>query len=202
MNTTEKIQWLKDYYKSKNYPVLEINLIGVRNPKDIEKDVINDFIGYFTDTEIFLVPGTTEPSVYWTTDKAERNKAGTFHLLPGWHEAIWCFGTHKGYEALVNDYRYCRPTKGWRDVNYNFSQDPKDVIVCDYFGINFHRMHPVSIVDKIGKYSAGCQVFRSAADFAKVLNKLKSTQMYKSTSDKTTFDYVLLKIEELPEGLI
>jgi len=201
MNEQAKIKWLTKYYKENGLPINEINLIGVRNPAGIEKDVINDFVGYFTKEAVVLSPGTTEPSVYWTTS-GEKNTSGTFHLKEGFHEKIWCVGTHKGYEALVNDYRYCKPTRGWRDANYNFAQDSKDVEVCDYFGINFHRMHPLAIVDKIGKYSAGCQVFQNAKNFNDMMTFIKSSQMYKGTPEKTVFNYMLFAMGTLPKDFL
>jgi hypothetical protein len=201
MNDQAKINWLAQYYKDNKLPLNDINLIGIRNPISAEKDVINDYVGYFTKTSITICPGTTEPSVYWTKS-AEKNVSGTFHLKEGFHEKIWCVGTHKGYEALVNDYRYCKPTKGWRDANYNFTQDSKDVEVCDYFGINFHRMHPLSIVDRIGKYSAGCQVFQNAKDFNAMMTFIKSSQMYLGTSEKTVFNYMLFAMGSLPKDFL
>ena len=196
MNKQEQIDWLHSYYEDNGLPIEEINLIGIRNSKDIEKDIINDYLGFFTDDEIFICKGTTEPSVYWTKTKGERNKKGTFHLKTMFHENVWCVGTHKGYQALVNDWRYCKPTKGWRDANYNFVEDGKDIEVCDYFGINFHRMHPISIVDKIGKYSSGCQVIQDPNDFKYILDTIKNTHMYKGTSKKTVFNYMLFDVKE------
>jgi len=202
MDKKEKVQWLIVYYRDHEYPIDEINLFGIRNSKDIEKDVINDTLGFFTLDDIFTCTGTTDPSVYWTTDKQNRNSAGTFHLIEGFHKAIWCVGTHKGYEALVNDYRYCKPTKGWRDANYNFVKDNKDIIVCDYFGVNFHRMHKNIIVKLIGKYSAGCQVVQNPKEFEYIKAKLKNSFMYKNNPNKTVYNYMLFDIKEIPEGFI
>lgn len=201
MNNIDKIQWLRFYYDEKNYPINEFNIIGIRDERDIKKDVINDYLGFFTESEIFIVRGTTDPGVYWTLNKEERNKKGTFHLKEGLHEKIWTLGTHKGYEALVNDYKFCKPTKGWRDANYNFVKDSKDIEVCDYFGVNFHRMHPISLVDTIGKYSAGCQVVRDVKDFKYILDKFKSTNMFKK-NNHCTVNYMLFNINEIPEGFL
>jgi len=110
-------------------------------------------------------------------------------------------GKHRGYEALVNDYRYCRPTRGWRDANYNFVKDPSDIQVCDYYGINFHRMHPISIVNRIGKYSGGCQVVQSAADFTVILNKMKSSDTFKIQA-AMPFNYMLFTVNDLPQGFL
>jgi len=201
MNDKQRIQWLTNFYSQNSHAIDQINLIGFRNSKDQELDVINDMLGFWTADMIFLCAGTTEPGVYWVKDTAKRNKQGTFHLMEGFHDSIWSVGTHKGYEALVNDYRYCKPTKGWRDANYNFVKDNKDIIVCDYFGINFHRMHPISIVDKIGKYSGGCQVVQDPKRFAEILATVKASNKYMKNKN-ATFNYMLFNISQLPEGFL
>lgn len=180
---------LKEYFIKNNLPVSNFNLIGIRDEEGIKADIINDQLGFFTEDELFLCPGTTDPGVYWTTS-SERNKSGTFHLLEGFHENIWTFGRHKGYDALVNDYRYCKPTKGWRDSDYNFTRSQKDIVVCDYFGVNFHRMDKNIIAKLIGKYSAGCQVVQNPKDFDYILQKAKE-------SGQKTFNYMLFKKGEI-----
>jgi hypothetical protein len=196
MDNTMLHNFMINYFADHNLPMDEITLIGIRDSKDQDKDVINDQLGFITKDELFLCKGTTEPSIYWTKS-GERNPSGTFHLNEGFHEAIWCIGIHKGYEALTNSYPYCKPTKGWRDVDYNFTKDAKDIQVCDYFGINFHRMHPVSIVDKVGKYSAGCQVLQNAKDLAYVLTTIKNGSSYKKDK-KATFNYMLFTVDQIP----
>lgn len=185
MNLTEIIK----YFNDNGYPVEKFNLIGIRDESGMDKDIVNDQLGFFTEDELFLCPGTTDPGVYWTKS-GERNKAGTFHLIEGFHERIWAIGIHKGYEAIVNDYKHCKPTKGWRDANYNFVQDAKDIIVCDYFGVNFHRMDKSIISKIVGKYSAGCQVVQNPKDFNYILQKAKDSGL-------KTFNYLLLKKGEL-----
>jgi len=192
----EVLNFLKNDYKKNNHPIEEFNLVGIRDSKDLDKDVWNDYLCFFTADKFFITQGTTESGVYYTKS-AERVKAGTFHLNYGFHEKIWCIGTHKGYEAFVNDWRYCKPTKGWRDANFNFVKDLGDIEVCDYFGINFHRAHPVSIVDKIGKYSAGCQVVRNNVDFQLFLKTFKNTNGYKQNRFSTV-NYKLYKTNEFP----
>ena len=189
--------FITNYMKDNDIPMEEITLIGIRDSKDQDKDVINDQLGFISKDELFLCKGTTEPGVYWVKNKAERNKQGTFHLFAGFHPKMWSIGIHKGYEALTNQYPQCKPTKGWRDANYNFVEDAKDVVVCDYFGINFHRMHPISIVDKIGKYSAGCQVVQNAKDLKYILTNIKNSLAYTSNK-KATFNYMLFTIDQLP----
>lgn len=190
----EKIDWLRQYYLKNNLPLQTFNLIGIRDEANMSKDVINDKLGFFTDWELFLAEGTTDPGVYWTVSD-ERNPAGTFHLLSGFHEKIWTFGKHKGYSALVNDYRHCKPTRGWRDANYNYIYDKGDRLVCDYYGINFHRMHQTILQKLIGKYSGGCQVVRNIKDFEHIYTKAL-------TSGVVVFNYMMFKAEEVKGVLI
>jgi len=184
-----ELQQAKDYYNNNNIPIEKFNIIGIRDEEGLKNDLINDQLGFFTEDEIFLCGGTTDPSIYWTMSK-ERNKGGTFHLVSGYHKNIWAFGTHKGYNAIVNDWKQCKPTKGWRDANYNFTNDSKDVIVCDYFGVNFHRMDSNIIVKLIGRYSAGCQVIQNPKDFDYIYKKAKE-------SGQKTFSYMLFTKEEV-----
>lgn len=195
------LAFLKEDYKKNGHPIEAFNIVGVRNSQDIRKDVINDFLIYWTEDDVFVTRGTTESGVAYFLNKHIRNKKGTFTLNYGFHEKIWCIGIHKGYEAFVNDWEYCKPTKGWRDVNYNFVKDPTDIEVCDYFGINCHRAHPFKLLDKIGRYSAGCQVVRSNKDFQKFLVAFKSTSIYKNNK-YATVNYKLYSYKEFPLQLI
>lgn len=187
--SNKRLQYIKQKYRENNIPIMNFNLFGIRDESGMSKDLINDKLGFFTVDELFICQGTTDPSVYWTTS-SEHNKGGTFHLLDGYHKDIWTFGTHKGYKAIVNDYKKCQPTKGWRDENYNFTRDEKDPIVCDYFGINFHRMNSKSIVKKIGKYSSGCQVVQRPNDFNYIMQRAQD-------SEQEIFSYMLFKLSEM-----
>ena len=60
-------------------------------------------------------------------------------------------------------------------------------------------------LNKIGDWSAGCQVVRNLADFNKILNKGET--FAKSMEDgkeikKWRFDYMLFRIEQMPDGFV
>ena len=185
----ERLQYLKQKYRENDIPLMKFNLFGIRNENKLDKDSINDILGFFTVDELFTCEGTTDPSVYWTKS-TERNKGGTFHLLDGYHENIWTHGIHGGYEALVNDYRKCQPTKGWRDADYNFKRGSTDPIVSDFFGVNFHRMGKDFIAKAIGKYSSGCQAVLRPDEFNYILKKAKE-------SEQELFSYMLFNINDI-----
>jgi hypothetical protein len=192
-------RWVQREYESKAYPIQDFNLIGIRDEEGLEQDIINDWLGFWTEDEIFLYNGTTDPSVFYTKDKNERNPNGTFHLGYGWHEKIWIIGTHKGYEAFQNHWKYCKPTRGWRDANFNFKYDEGiDKLVTDYIGVNFHRMSalPNVLQRLIGRYSAGCQVVNDLKDFQYILQKAKDSNMFKQ-NNFVPFNYCLFSKEEV-----
>jgi hypothetical protein len=200
MNLNDKIKdFFIKYLQKKKIEKDEFLMIGIRNKEGLKTDVVNDFLGFIHNDEIFITPGSTDPGVYWITS-SERIKQGTFHLKSQFHKNIWCIGTHKGYEALVNDWRNCLPTEGWRDANFNFEFDAKDLEVRGHFGINFHRMHPISIIDRVGKYSAGCQVVQDPKAFQYILKSFKDTNMYKKDK-KAAVCYLLVDLEELPKDI-
>lgn len=51
--------------------------------------------------------------------------------------------------------------------------DKKWVIEIGYFGINLHRAHEVYNVDKVGKFSAGCQVVQDSGQYENIMNMIR-----------------------------
>ena len=200
--TEAVLEWLKAYYKKNNLPIQEYNLIGIRDTTDIKNDVINDYLGFWTDDKIFIAKGTTDPSVHFTLNKNDRNKNGTFHLDCGWHERIWIIGKHQNqYKAFVNRWDQCLPTRGWRDANFNFERDPSDIAVKDYVGINLHRMSLNSIATTIGRHSAGCQVVQDPKKYNVFFEVAESTEMFKQ-NNMCAFNYMLFNIKDLSPFII
>ena len=98
----------------------------------------------------------------------------------GYHNKIWKIDKHRRkYIALCNRWG-CSKTKIWRDYNKNTVFDKNiDKIYKGYFGINLHRASILYILDKIGKFSAGCQVIQSSKDFDFLISKcMESKQKY------------------------
>jgi hypothetical protein len=179
----------KDVYnymlnKYKKDQLQEINIFGIRyNNKN---DLFDDTIGYFDlNGNIFVYKGTTEPSQYWTL-KPMRKK-GAARLIIGFHEGIWERGKHRGkYDALVQRNK----CKIIRDSNKNQKSDEK-IIKEGLFGINLHRASKYKILNKIGKYSAGCQVIQNPSEF----NKIMDIVYFKT--DQPRFNYNLFNGDNL-----
>lgn len=166
----------------------EVNMFGLRNESDQDKDVWNDKIGVVFQHKVYLYSGTCDPSAYWTKICGPTGK-GVAHICLGYHENVYMVGEHKGHEAMV---QYGNKIRIWRDGNNNFRKDNEDIIQTGYFGTNIHRASAIKVTDKIGKYSAGCQVINDVEDHLKYMSIVKSSNKYKSNK-KSRFSYMLLK---------
>jgi len=179
---------LKNLYKKYGAAEEEINFFGVRNEDDQRKDIWNDILGLFSGEDLYMFLGTTDPGDYFTRNPM--NPKGTAHLCLGFHKRIWRVDKHKKkYTALCNRWG-CNKQKVWRDVDKDFKQTKKDIIDIGYFGVNLHRASAMTLLQNIGRYSAGCQVIRSNEDFGKLMSVVLNSKTYKKNK-LATFNYFL-----------
>lgn len=94
-------------------------------------------------------------------------KGGTAILAQGQYADSYALGMNKGkYEALVQ----VKPITVIRDYDRNsvldFNNGRKQTGI---FGVNIHRAESKGTTKFIGKYSASCQVFQNAEDFAEFM---------------------------------
>lgn len=153
-----------------------LNIFGIRSA-DRKIGQFNDVIGIaYEDNkghQIFLAQATTDPGKYYAENPS--NQKGVAILVPGQYRGAYVLGTHaKGktteHYALVQD----RPVKVFRDRNRdNILDYDYNTIEEGIFGINIHRASAHHVLDDIGKWSAGCQVFRSIYDFEDFLSIVK-----------------------------
>ena len=160
---------LLDYVASLGHAVFEegeynLNIIGIRTANS-DANTFNDRIcvvykdehGWITRTW----PCTTDPGTYYR--EKPMNVKGTAILKEGQYRGVYKIGKHRGkYDALVQ-------TGGrvtvWRD------NDKNDVLDMEpgtedsgYHGINLHKAGSNST--SVDRWSAGCQVWANADDFA------------------------------------
>jgi len=133
---------------------------------------------------------TTDPGTYYLENPM--NVKGTAILCPGQYRGAWRFGLHRNkYEALVQH----KAVKVWRDSNRDAVLDldvPFRVAHEGKFGINFHRSTTASGGStKIGKWSAGCQVFAHPEDYIQFLGLCKRQIEHHPTW--MTYTYTLLE---------
>jgi hypothetical protein len=192
----ELLNQLRTYYASKNIPVDETNIFGVRFEEDQQKDLFNDWLGVWTQHNVFVAIGTTDPGKKTT----ETSLKGAAHLICGYHSRIWQAGIHGQHNPLFAHPALCQTGNKisvWRDKNKDFDYDKEtDFIDTGYFGINFHRASKIKDVETIGDYSAGCQVMQNEKDFQFFLNLLFNTEAFKKDK-KYCFSYMLFDKKEL-----
>jgi hypothetical protein len=164
----------------------ELNIVGIRN------HVFNDTINavYKDDKgewQLRSYPATTDPGTYWLDNPS--NPLGTAILKAGQYIGSHIMGLHRGkYMALVqrNPVTVIRDSK--RDGTLDFSGKEDTGL----FGINIHRAMEAGVTKSIDRYSAGCQVFANAADFAAFMGLCERHKLLYGNS----YTYTLLQETE------
>ena len=147
----------------------QLNIVGVRN-RNMISNTFNDQIIVFCKDDsgawvVHVFTATTLPGVYWLRNPM--NKNGTAILIPGQYKDSHQIGLHRGkYSALIQK----SAVKVLRDNDRNGFANPFANVKAlttetGYFGINIHRADAAFTSLKIGKYSAGCQVFANPKEF-------------------------------------
>jgi hypothetical protein len=148
----------------------ELNIVGIRSATTIPNK-FDDKIAVFYKTDKGVWEGkifnaTTDPGTYWLNQPM--NPQGTA-ILQGNKQYVnsWKLGMHQGkYKALVQ----AKPVPVMRDYDRNALLDFNNgKIDVGMHGINMHRANETGTTKSVDKYSAGCQVFENAEDFAKFL---------------------------------
>ncbi|NCQ93608.1 MAG: lysozyme [Microcystis aeruginosa LG13-03] len=194
--------------EKRRYPLREDewNLVGISGlspksnrvgayAKDTTPDKWNDSIGVIAkedgDWEFkCLYLGTTEPGKSYTFNPIKGTN-GVARLALGFHEDLWQFGLHKGYEALVQ----AGKARLVRDTNKNFQRDDKETLEQGN-GVNLHTTKTTgwsgnARKDSIGHWSAGCNVIFDSQELKELMALLKRSPQYKM-NPRCCFDYRLL----------
>ena len=105
---------------------------------------------------------TTDPGTYWL--KNPMNPKGTAILKAGQYKDAYKIAKHRGkYYALCQRNGKVTVIRDYdRDAVLDFYNGREET---GMFGINLHRARKVGETYVIDRYSAGCQVFKSASDF-------------------------------------
>ena len=195
---------IKELHARNGVPWEDINIFGVRDETDIERDIWNDIIVVVIGQDVRVFAGTTDPGIYWADNRNRKKhgwEKGCAHLCLGYHKDSYKVGKHRGYEALV---QWGNKVKIWRDIDEDFKHDETEIVKSGWFGINIHHGYDAK---SIGKASAGCQVIRKKEDFLKFMEFVKSSPRYKK-SKSARFSYMLYEknqvpfLEELRAGVI
>lgn len=188
---------IKEVYQRKGYKFYigeySINIFGIRS-NNRKAGMYDDVLGYAIITngkpEIFIAQGTTDPGIPYLENP--QSTKGCAILVAGQYRGAYTVGWHGNnnpnfrHKALIQ----CAPMKVYRDNDKDEILDFDAATIQEgIFGINIHRGSKALTSSEIGKYSAGCQVFKSAAvfeDFMKVVEK--SAGMYGNKFTYTLFN--------------
>lgn len=156
---------LRSYGYVLNTQPYELNIVGLRS-RSTESNSFDDEIHvFYTKSDgkwnYHVFPATTDPGTYWLNNPSY--PSGTAILAQGQYRNAYALGRHKNmYDALVQ----VEPVTVIRDYDRNAILDFRNgKQQTGLFGINIHRAEKTGTTLKIGKYSAGCQVFQASEDF-------------------------------------
>jgi hypothetical protein len=183
---------IKILYKKK-YKLYEepyrLNIVGLRGETTVSNRFDDSLYVFYKDEtgkwNFGSCPITTDPGTYWLENPSQVD--GTAILEQGQYEDAYSLGLHKGqYLALVET----KPVRVIRDYDRNayldFYNGKEEV---GNFGINIHRANATGNTQTVDKWSAGCQVFQRATDFAKFLTLcVKHRNLYGNKFTYTLID--------------
>jgi peptidoglycan hydrolase-like protein with peptidoglycan-binding domain len=191
---------VKRALKRKGYQYLDdgkqyhLNIVGVRDPSTAINSFDDKIVLVYRDDkgEIQAVeyPITTDPGEYYTRTKL-LNKAGAAILVPGQYVDTYKLAKHRNkYEALC---QRGGPVKVWRDGNRDDRLNRSGKTHEGWYGINIHRAGQSGTTSKVGRYSAGCQVFANSENFATCIGLAKKSRDIRGNK----FTYTLLEKADL-----
>ena len=196
------LQKLKAILKHKGFTLYtrpyELNIVGLRsnstaaNRFDDQLHVFYRTSGIKWEYHVFRI--TTDPGTYWLKNPMQAQ--GTAILQQGQYKNAYVLGLHRGqYKALVQR----KAVTIIRDYDRNAILDFNNgKTSTGLFGINIHRANASGKTKSIDKYSAGCQVFENAADFARFLALCeKHRGMYGNAFTYSLIDFRAVKRQTL-----
>lgn len=169
---------IKQISRAKGYKFFEggdynLNLIGIRNMRDVQANTFNDVfcVAFLEQGKQVLLQYacTTDPGTYYRLNPANVN--GTAILPPEQHFGLWQLGKHQGkYDALVQRAATVVIRDDNRDPLLNFDSRTG---VRELLGLNCHRARADGTSTQVDKWSAGCQVIANSNDFAQLISLAK-----------------------------
>lgn len=149
-------------------------ILGVRSNED-QPDFFDDKFYLFNgDKFVMVTSGTTNAGLSVLKGGfKEYNPAGAAVLKSDeWYYNVWKYGKHRGkMRALL---QLGAKVKFYRDGNMDSKIDEVGTLHQGYIGINFHantyQLTSTAIKEKIGAWSAGCQVVNIIPDYVKIID--------------------------------
>lgn len=193
---------IKSILRSKGFVLhtrpYELNIVGIRS-RSILPNRFDDEIHVFYKSNprkwaYHIFKATTDPGTFWL--KNPMQPQGTAILAQGQYANSYQIGMHLGkYKALVQ----VAPVAIMRDYDRNAKLDfLNGKMENGIYGINIHRAMSQGKTKVIDKFSAGCQVFKSADDFNLFMELCEHhRQLYANRFTYTLLDFRAMRRESL-----
>ena len=178
VNKKINIRGLIRQLKRKDYIVydkpFQLNIVGVRANSTVPNKFDDIIYVFYKDDKNKWVgkayPATTDTGTYWL--KNPMHSQGSALLKEGQYIDTYRRGMHRGkYLSLTQDLGKVTVYRDYdRDAILDFDNGKE---MTGNFGINIHRASSKGTTKFVDKYSAGCQVFQDADDFAEFMAMTK-----------------------------
>lgn len=195
-----KYEDVKKLFLNKGYKFREekmaLNLFGIRS-RNSKSDKFDDLGGIAWVDEggpkLFNFWMTTDPGKYYLQNPMD--KKGCIIMVPGQYIETYGKGLHNGkYECFKQAKRmfYVRDYNKDTELDFDLYRNPESLKIRGFWGMNgtnFHRASENTILNWIGRYSAGCQVVQRPETFKKLIElRDKSVLAGYSLWDYTLFE--------------
>ena len=153
-------------------------ILGVRSNEDTADTFDDKFYLFYGEKFVLVTSGTTNPGKGTLLQFEKVNKKGAAIIKSdNWYYGVWKYGSHRRrVEALL---QLGAPVEVFRDTNKDLKSDETGKIDKGWFGINFHSNTynletQTPIKNKIGWWSAGCQVVNNISKYKQIIRLTKT----------------------------
>ena len=183
-------------FEKKGYRFFEngkynLNIVGIRSKNNIPGKFDDRIVVIYKDTfgveQVRIFLATTDPGLYYLKNLI--NVKGTAILAPGQHKSAFQLGLHRKKErALVQLSKLPVIRDSNRDGILDFSGRNLDL---GFHGIHIHSAGSGS--EKVGRWSAGCQVIQEPVEYRYFISLCEEGAKYWGN----VFTYTLLEERDL-----
>lgn len=155
-------------------------ILGVRSNEDTSDTFDDKFYLFHGEKFILVTSGTTNPGRNTLLEFEKVNKKGAAIVKSNsWYYGVWKYGSHNGrVDGLL---QLGSKIEVFRDTNKDLKSDESGKTEKGFFGINFHpNTYNLEAADairqKIGWWSAGCQVVNNLSKYRQIIRLTKNQQ--------------------------
>lgn len=187
-STLNKQKWLNKWaFKGlENKPLQEDGRMGKNTEKALQEYELYKLKGRL---KIYVI--TTDPGVYYQNIRLLSSK-GCAVMKPGQYTNAYQLGNHirPGHKALIQT---GAKITVFRDNDKDGIAENLGIEETGFFGCNIHGAQKLGKTNKIGAYSAGCQVFE---DWSEKEEFIRICEQFKAITNNK-FTYTLIQESDL-----